>query len=249
MGAFEILRGLEISCDEIKISRAKKIVASRDVEIIDAGYLDDELVGAMAEVTSERNSEVYDVSVTVDEKTGVIQSTHCECFDYYNNQGYYNNYICKHCAATIIELAKLVKYHEETKKIDIEKRLLNVIENTNKPTSKLNLEVYINFYNRYTFEMSLKLGLDKLYVVKNIPDLIKAKNNYSLLYFGKNFTYNPLEQDFSEKDEQILDLITASLSSINNGYYGSNIKGKNIYISSNSLRSILKLLDYKGVPK
>ena len=249
MGVLDVLRELKNNCDEVKLKRARRIINNKNIELISAEQINDQIMIIAAEVASERYMDVYDVTVAINIESGEIEDTYCSCADYYNNEEYYDVYICKHCAATIILAINYLNFLEEKKKqkLNIEENIVKKIEDINKQTSKLNLEVYINYYNRNAFEISIKLGLDKLYVVKNIQDLINAKNNNLIIQFGKNFTYNPLEQDFTERDEEMLDLVTAASSNMNNGYYGANIKGKIINISNNSLRSILKLLKYKGV--
>ncbi|MGI5852594.1 MAG: SNF2 helicase associated domain-containing protein, partial [Caldicoprobacterales bacterium] len=54
----------------------------------------------------------------------------------------------------------------------------------------------------------LKIGESRLYVVRNIPNLLKAYRNGQALEFGKNFTYDPAVHTFSPTDKRLMDLMT-----------------------------------------
>ncbi|HHZ12984.1 MAG: SNF2 helicase associated domain-containing protein [Caldicoprobacterales bacterium] len=54
----------------------------------------------------------------------------------------------------------------------------------------------------------LKIGESRLYVVRNIPNLLKAYRDGQALEFGKNFTYDPAVHTFSPCDKQLMDLMT-----------------------------------------
>ena len=52
-----------------------------------------------------------------------------------------------------------------------------------------------------------KIGSNHLYVMKNIPEFVKARINEEKLIYGKNFIYDPKRHYFSDEDERIIDFI------------------------------------------
>ncbi|HZJ58503.1 MAG TPA: SNF2 helicase associated domain-containing protein, partial [Clostridia bacterium] len=54
----------------------------------------------------------------------------------------------------------------------------------------------------------LKIGETRLYVVRNIPNLLKAYRDGEALVFGKNFTYDPAVHTLCSADKRLLDFMT-----------------------------------------
>lgn len=55
-----------------------------------------------------------------------------------------------------------------------------------------------------SLSLEIKVGTERDYVVKNISNFVTAVDKQQLVSFNKNFTYDPNEYYFSEKDQQIL---------------------------------------------
>lgn len=56
-------------------------------------------------------------------------------------------------------------------------------------------------------QLKLKIGLARLYMVKDIPMLLEAYNSRRTLYFGDRFTYEPDTMYFEGIDEEIMDFL------------------------------------------
>lgn len=66
-------------------------------------------------------------------------------------------------------------------------------------------ELANRLYTNFTLEF--KIGMDKMYVLRNIPALIQARKDGTSLYFGKDFTYIPELHTFSDAFLKSLDFL------------------------------------------
>ncbi|MBE3571237.1 MAG: SNF2 helicase associated domain-containing protein, partial [Bacillales bacterium] len=57
------------------------------------------------------------------------------------------------------------------------------------------------------FTIELKVGVDRLYVVKNIREFLEKFESQTSMFFTKKFTYDPAEQLFLEEDMEIIKLL------------------------------------------
>ena len=125
---------------------------------------------------------------------------------------------------------------------------------------KVNLKINIskkslsqsNFY----YELDLKIGTKRYYVVKNIVDLINARKNNKILSYGKEFKYDPTIHYFSDDDERVLNFIEEyvslnepfekeySVQRITNNVFGSN---KTLFIPQSALRRFLNNIKNESI--
>ena len=63
------------------------------------------------------------------------------------------------------------------------------------------------FLTREGLRIGLKIGEDRLYVVRHIPRFLECRENGEALSFGKGFEYNPQWMRFSEKENALLDIL------------------------------------------
>ncbi|MCI9233427.1 MAG: DEAD/DEAH box helicase family protein [Bacilli bacterium] len=121
-----------------------------------------------------------------------------------------------------------------------------------KKKKQLEMEILLrpsSFRNKFEYELIIKIGQDKKYVLKK--QLEEFLNNYpegnEKIEFGKSFLYSPEDYFFSKEDEKIVDFLKFYVDSqtINRsyyGYYGTN-KVTSIVLSGKSLKEFLKLLE------
>nr|WP_183128147.1 SNF2 helicase associated domain-containing protein [Clostridium autoethanogenum] len=132
-------------------------------------------------------------------------SCHCDCKAYYNAP-------CKHIAAV------LIKYAREKNKSGIKKnsKLIQQLKKslispkTKMETRTLNLQCKLQFnISRRESEafLELKVGEEKLYVVKNMKSFLEAVIEHNELEFGKSFTYNAYLHSFKDEDKFILSML------------------------------------------
>lgn len=170
-------------------------------------------------------------------------------------------YVCKHITALYYQI---INNKEEMQPID-----KNVLENNFKASLlldmmqrninineklKINIEYDIEFvktnYLEYDAELTLKVGLDKLYITKNVAKFIEAIETNSEYEFGKKFVFNPALHEFKDEDKPIIEylkhLYYADTMRRTVGYSikGENVifSGKTVYLKNNMLRYILEHL-------
>ena len=55
--------------------------------------------------------------------------------------------------------------------------------------------------------IGIKIGEDRLYVVRHIPHFLSCREKGEALPFGKGFEYRPKWMRFDEKQNQLLDIL------------------------------------------
>lgn len=85
------------------------------------------------------------------------------------------------------------------------------------------------------FDIQLKIGDSRLYVVKDIRELLDAVTMDRKVKFGKNFTFDPALHTFTAEDQDVIDDLieikrTESYYDTNNDYWSPARKGKELLI-------------------
>jgi superfamily II DNA or RNA helicase len=68
-------------------------------------------------------------------------------------------------------------------------------------------KAYKNYNAKFLLSVEMKVGYHRKYVVKNVKEFLKAIKLQNQLYFAKNFTYDPSEYTFTNKDRELIDLL------------------------------------------
>ena len=192
--------------------------------IVDEEYDSLDIYG---KVMSESDFNLYNTNLSFDLKNNELIYTECNCADFGENCDFNSTYICKHIGATFYKFQEEVKERSNNKSKkyirtlydsnDYSEILLRTI-NKNNLSDKEKASLQINLTQRdvnrdkYYYEIDLKIGIKKYYVVKNIAELIEARKFGKLLKYGKEFTYDPNVHYFSEEDEDILNFIEEYIS-------------------------------------
>ncbi|MGL5329612.1 MAG: SWIM zinc finger family protein, partial [Peptostreptococcaceae bacterium] len=183
---------------------------------------EDKVLTIEGRVASEFQNRVYNSSLVIDLKNKSIISGECECQDCISRSTPNNLAICKHIVAVTLYVASLlkssvisnlkqttftVKNKSKVKrnKNYINKELLNYFKS--KPREKVNLDIKLELVGRSTISADFKIGIDKMYVMKNLREFASARANSTDLIYGIDFAYNPTSNYFSDEDEKILDMI------------------------------------------
>lgn len=165
-------------------------------------------------------SKVYNTTISIS-NNGISNYCTCPAFSTYGQ--------CKHTCATLLALAennqKPLSSSSPSKNEDTDLRysqaedLLQKFSQLKSPVeqdnhlSKEQLQVEFTlhtgqnqFYyrNNNVFEISLKIGTNRLYVVKEINNFMVHLTQGLEMYFGKNFIYDPNLHYFRENDNEIL---------------------------------------------
>lgn len=141
-------------------------------------------------------------------RVGSIRSYECNCPAFSRYSG-----ACKH----IVAVLKAIQVKESSSPLKkgaqnlAAEELLSFFEN-NAPEpfrDELNLELQLQILTGYqaSVNLSLKLGLQRLYVVKDIGELLRCLKKGESLEFGKQFTLEPFRQTFREEDKPVISLL------------------------------------------
>ena len=95
---------------------------------------------------------------------------------------------------------------EEKKALMAGERLMTTVLGSYPTDANLRMEVTLVLPSRETQDvrLGLRIGEDRLYVVRNIPELINAMDTETPINFGKGFEYRPEWMHFSTDDLRVL---------------------------------------------
>lgn len=198
-----------------------------------------------------KGAEYYRVEVGFDEYGNLIH-TQCSCpafqkysgdckhvialLSYIKNSQFPNNILQKKDEKAVLNLINFFSYEDERDKIPV-----NI---------EYNYEFSYNSYDgmaRSSF-LDLRMGEDKLYVVKSIRKFFEDIENEEEIVFGKYFTFNPRIHTFKEEDKEIMSFLKLLYENYQANYsgqykYGESIyKDKRILFTPESLQKFFELI-------
>ena len=207
---------------------------------------EENLIHIFAKCEGERPTKR--IHIAIDTKESQIVFYNCSCKDMYHSEE-----MCKHIVATILLYISETRKAEEEKEIlcdNMGVNLINYIKYFHSPKENIKLEVFIDKYaNSNTYDISFKIGQNRMYVLKNIMDFVYARLNNEELHFGKGFTYLPARQKFNKVDEEICKYIEEFTIIALRAKYNREaiLKDKYMYISAIGLRKFLEISTGKEV--
>ncbi len=185
---------------------------------------DDDLVYIDSKIISENYFNEYNSKMEIDINTKNIISTFCSCDDFERNELRKHNYCCKHLFASFYKFLNELDNNEEVKakfnetllnKIIFKSKKENILdlllEEENK--NEIKIEVYINkqgLKNKLAaeFKIGLKgLSSNRLYVIKDINQLLTSYYNRIPIKYGKDFNFDLRYQRLGIKEKKIIDFI------------------------------------------
>ena len=157
-----------------------------------------------------RGSSDYRVSIKFDEH-GQLVFSNCTCPAYAKYPG-----DCKHIIAILTCIMNL-NSAGKLKHKDNEKSILNIIDfyrqnyEENKIPLKLEFNYEFNLNKYYGIDeasyLSLRIGEDRLYVVKSMKSFLEGLEDGQDIGFGKNFTFSPDRHEFKDEDRKVIDFL------------------------------------------
>ncbi|PTL37446.1 DEAD/DEAH box helicase [Alkalicoccus saliphilus] len=108
---------------------------------------------------------------------------------------------------------------------------------TNNEKETLQVQYILKLYPAYqehvpgSMELELKIGTDRLYIVKDIRELLKSMEHGESLRFTKLFTYHPADHIFSEKDAAVLQKMAEliEVQTMHQTFYESSKEDRRIF--------------------
>lgn len=196
-------------------------------------------------------SDEYHVEIQLDLK-GSMARCECDCPAYYEYNG-----SCKHIVA-VLKAAVAAYGNPKAIPNNSGKEIFNFFESLQAASvwQEVKLEVILEMeraYKKNHFSMELRVGEDRLYVVKSIKEFIKSIRDRSEIYFGKNFSFEPGKHRFSETEKKIIKLAeelydneqTANAVTPYAYNSASVFRGKKLYLSDATLIRLFEILKNK----
>ena len=225
----------------------------------------DEIIAAVK--GSGRYGCAYTVDISVDKENGAIDGFYCDC----PADG-----LCKHCVAVLLEYKERAEYSQiDDKKLANLKGIKTGITMHTTPEiaqllqkqavakslpliqgstyGKVRLEPYFNFDGR-TFTVEFKIGINKMYVLKDAFSFDLHIANQDDYKYGKNLQFVHTIESFAEESRPLAKFICKwadnnrqfHRSSSYYGYYmGTLEKVRHLELSGNELAEFLLLMEGK----
>ena len=171
----------------------------------------------------------YIVQVAFDQDSSV-RSYRCTCPAFIDYPG-----ACKHVIAVLKSAQQKLPTAWPVPIVQngVVDELLAVLANHPQEThlEKLTLNVELQTFpgHRLSTHLQLKIGLQRLYVVKDIGQLLKALKTGRSLEYGKQFTLEPTRQTFKEEDRAVITMLQemfeqhTALSEMQGPFYSTTV--------------------------
>ncbi|HHY82552.1 MAG TPA: DEAD/DEAH box helicase family protein [Clostridiales bacterium] len=173
-----------------------------------------------------RGSQDYQVSIVFNEN-GIFQSADCTCPAGNKNWGH-----CKHIVAVLLHLKKLKEKGKMQKVMErrVSRQIFKLFEHT--PSFNKTAVTLIPVYEfKPAYEdiygvsslLSLRIGIDRLYVVRNISRFVEQVVNGEAIEFGKSFTFDPYWHDLPDEHGTLFGFIKEihEIEQMSTNSYGS----------------------------
>lgn len=183
-------------------------------------YLEDRISDIQIDKNSRHVDAVVsgrdDYSVSIDiSPNGEVDYCECDCPAFYQYEG-----CCKHIAAVLLYLTYLKEKTNNINRKNIinlddirqSSRIIDFFENRTENLEKAPVNVeptleIVGEYENISCTLSLRIGINKLYVVRDIKDFLRSMLSGQSFYFGKAFTFNPGINCFKDEDKLIMNFI------------------------------------------
>jgi SNF2 family DNA or RNA helicase len=140
---------------------------------------------------------------------GDIKATECNCASHVSYWGY-----CKHIVAVLMVIRDKDRegFFKQVTFRKVAKQIFGFFQNRpNIIKTPLAIEinyVFGNYGAKSTYSaITLKAGLDKLYIVRNLKEFLICMEKNKTIDFGKSFTFDPSIQCFKDDDIPVMDFI------------------------------------------
>ncbi|SCL96674.1 DEAD/DEAH box helicase [Sporanaerobacter sp. PP17-6a] len=194
-----------------------------------------------------RGNENYEVSAVFD-SMGNLLSSSCTCPAYAKYSG-----DCKHIIAFLLKIKEFESMGAFGERID-KNSAKNIIEYYRDKDEEE--KVSVNIECEYEFNMkpyqkvgessylNLKIGEDRLYVVKNIKGFLRSLETGEDINFGKNFKFSPQIHKFKDEDMGIINFLRLLYENYEINYSEYGFKKENIFRNQKVLLTPIALKSF-----
>ena len=199
-------------------------------------------------IANIQGASIYQVIVEFT-RDGTICYTSCTCSAYAKYRG-----DCKHIIALLIKLRQYKKIAIPKYK-KTEGNLENILQyyNISEEDNRIPVNLEVNYEILYgEAHINLRIGEERLYVVRNIARFLSDLIENKTIEFGKLFTYSPSIHKFNDKDKELIDFLIILYENHEiSSYYGRRVEsifsGKRIKLSPKSLEKFFDLIFHRKI--
>ena len=250
-----------VKCTAKMLMKAENLVNEKTIELQNVefsysnNYREKELIGKAYGIIKQQK-QMYSVVIIFDQNE--IRQAYCKvpgCSKYYDSITYCHGKIslCEHEMALLICIADYIKKYNPGDSTDADanhmiqsyraQRILKTIENTKEMSQTLTLEPKLEKKDE-TLQLSFRVGIDKLYVIKNLKDFVDAVVTHDCMKFGKKTEINFAQHQFDEQSEKYFTFLKQCvLNEIHRSLYRS--KSYYFYTEDSEIRSSIPLYGEK----
>ena len=184
---------------------------------------------------------IYHTFIRFNEQN-VIQDYRCECDISKHISG-----ACPHVIATLKQ-AQIMITNSKQQQLELDRSIHEILNcftdsiyDETIIKQPIHLEIYLKKFEHQgkpAFKLSMKAGLDKLYVIKNIRDFLDAFINKDEIEYGKAFTLNPDYHSIPKTYRAFIKELT-NIHKEGHAYYATP---KDLIIGEHYLKKLLKTL-------
>lgn len=248
--------GIKISFGDIIYLRGLDMYLRNKIRKLDVIENSANILSIASIVESADNLQDYRVRIIMNRlNEQFFSSCTCKAFSDFKK--------CKHISSVLIKLSREGNNGFGGKKtvVNYGDQLLNYYKkatNENyKPSQAVNMNVTLEFAasNYQNHHLELKVGIDRLYVVKNVKEFIQSGLiRRESIEFGKGFTFQPENHYFLREDQEVIDLIKEIYDlneAISRNIYIDRssilLSGKKVHFTDSQLIKFLKLKNKKYI--
>lgn len=255
---FKIVNDILINnTDKARLSRGQKYYKDGYVQEIEYNN-ENEILNIDSKVASSSYCRNYYPSIKIDLNKKDILNTLCTCEDYKKRSNLEENAICKHIVASTLYVINLLKSDvisnlkqttivlKNDNKIKRNKKYINndlLDYFKSKEREKVRLDVKVEHSGMHSFFCDFKIGIDKMYVMKNLKEFAYARLESKDLIYGVDFVYNPVNNYFDYEDEKIVQIIEEY--GINLPFNAPNRNFRYLTVNGSNIRRVFEALAYK----
>ena len=227
--------------DYYKTKRIRSVSYNEDMYLFDASVL---------------GTRPYNVQVQFD-KNGNLKDYSCTCRDFSDS-----NSCCKHIISVLFLINEKDEqgfFYSANQKKAIKEIFDFFQARASLAKAKVNLEFTLELFKPKSHltkrgpsaTLTIRIGFDRLYIVRNIGELLECITHNKELVYGKGFSFDPAIHEFKETDKPIISYIQEIWQNENLiDYMTGNIKkqsilkDKEIFLSEAALKHVLQLLKH-----
>lgn len=176
-------------------------------------------------VAEVQGGQVYEVIIGFS-GAGDLSYTDCDCPARSKYPGY-----CKHIVAAMLEILERhaldVSLSEKQRNLDgqVAREMLGLLDigSAAGPSREVKLDITLH-KRRDSIALSMKIGEEKLYVLRDFREFFSAMATGQPIYFGSKFTYDPARHGFSSQDQALIELL-CEVYTLDN-YLGRDMYGR-----------------------